>query len=259
MGQAEFVDFLIDSQLKQEAKDQQYATKEEIYSFEQDMKKLLVFLALSTSCFAADLQYLVDLRTALMDDIGITSATTFWSSTRLNRMINRSIRFVEAATKSNQITIGYELSNGVFRYSLGDTISQNGIEFAFWTPITANNNPTGLSYKPAKDFGKSVVTEPSIYTVWNNIIYISSLPATTDSVYFLCYRVSSDLAADSATTLLPKGAKRELVVDYAYLLCLKAERRFAELEQERNAFLTKFQLVTGIALKQAEVLAEPNP
>ncbi len=41
MTQAEFIDLLIESQLKQETKDIQYATKEEVYSFEQDMKKLL--------------------------------------------------------------------------------------------------------------------------------------------------------------------------------------------------------------------------
>ena len=41
MSQAEFIDFLIDSQLKQETKDENYVTREEIYSFEQDIKKLL--------------------------------------------------------------------------------------------------------------------------------------------------------------------------------------------------------------------------
>jgi hypothetical protein len=41
MGQAEFIDFLIGSQFKNETKEQQYATKEEVHSFEQDMKKLL--------------------------------------------------------------------------------------------------------------------------------------------------------------------------------------------------------------------------
>ena len=41
MSQAEFIDFLIDSQLKEETKDPQYATKEEVYFLEQDMKKLL--------------------------------------------------------------------------------------------------------------------------------------------------------------------------------------------------------------------------
>ncbi len=41
MSQAEFINFLIDSQLKQETKGTQYATKEEVYSFEQDMRKLL--------------------------------------------------------------------------------------------------------------------------------------------------------------------------------------------------------------------------
>ncbi len=41
MSQAEFIDFLIDSQLKEGPKGQQYATKEEIRSLELDIKKLL--------------------------------------------------------------------------------------------------------------------------------------------------------------------------------------------------------------------------
>ena len=44
MSQAEFINFLIDSQLIQEVKEQkekEYVTKEEIQSFEQDIKKLL--------------------------------------------------------------------------------------------------------------------------------------------------------------------------------------------------------------------------
>ena len=41
MSQAEFIEFLIDSQLKEKPKEQQYATKEEVRSFEQDIKKLL--------------------------------------------------------------------------------------------------------------------------------------------------------------------------------------------------------------------------
>ncbi len=41
MSQAEFINFLIDSQLKKETKEPQYATKEEVYYFEQDMRKLL--------------------------------------------------------------------------------------------------------------------------------------------------------------------------------------------------------------------------
>lgn len=45
MSRSDFIEFLIDSQLKQDTKDQppaaQYATKEEIQSLEQDMKKLL--------------------------------------------------------------------------------------------------------------------------------------------------------------------------------------------------------------------------
>ncbi len=45
MTQAEFIEFLIDSQLKESAKEpeggKKYATKEEMRSFEEDMKKLL--------------------------------------------------------------------------------------------------------------------------------------------------------------------------------------------------------------------------
>ncbi|MBA7625082.1 hypothetical protein ES703_32503 [subsurface metagenome] len=44
MSQTEFIDFLIDSQLKEKAKEpdeKQYATKEEVRSLEQDIKKLL--------------------------------------------------------------------------------------------------------------------------------------------------------------------------------------------------------------------------
>jgi len=45
MSQADFIDFLIDAQLKEEKKEQavdkKYATKEEVYAFEQDMRGLL--------------------------------------------------------------------------------------------------------------------------------------------------------------------------------------------------------------------------
>ena len=41
MSQAEFIEFLIDNQLKEKERDQKYATKEEVRTFEEDMKKLL--------------------------------------------------------------------------------------------------------------------------------------------------------------------------------------------------------------------------
>ena len=44
MSQAELIEFLIDSQLRERVKEQEhatYATKEEVRSFEQDIKKLL--------------------------------------------------------------------------------------------------------------------------------------------------------------------------------------------------------------------------
>lgn len=41
MSQAEFIDFLINSQLGPDVKEKQYVTKEEFRSFEQDIKKLL--------------------------------------------------------------------------------------------------------------------------------------------------------------------------------------------------------------------------
>lgn len=41
MSRAEFLEFLIDSPLKEESKGQQYITKDEFRSFELDIKKLL--------------------------------------------------------------------------------------------------------------------------------------------------------------------------------------------------------------------------
>jgi len=41
LSQAEFIELLIDSQLKDKEKDSKYATKEEVRAFQEDMKKLL--------------------------------------------------------------------------------------------------------------------------------------------------------------------------------------------------------------------------
>ena len=41
MGQAEFLDYLIDSQLKEKSEEQRYVTKEEIQSFQEEIKRLL--------------------------------------------------------------------------------------------------------------------------------------------------------------------------------------------------------------------------
>ncbi len=41
VSRADFIDFLIDGRLKEETKGQEYATKEELRSFELDIKKLL--------------------------------------------------------------------------------------------------------------------------------------------------------------------------------------------------------------------------
>jgi hypothetical protein len=41
MTQAEFIEFLIDNQLKEKEKDQKYASKEEVRAFQEDMRKLL--------------------------------------------------------------------------------------------------------------------------------------------------------------------------------------------------------------------------
>ena len=41
ISQAEFINFLIDSRLGKETKEPHYVTKEELRSFEQDMRKLL--------------------------------------------------------------------------------------------------------------------------------------------------------------------------------------------------------------------------
>jgi len=41
MSQAEFIDFLIDNQLKQVSENERYVTRETFYDFEQDIKDLL--------------------------------------------------------------------------------------------------------------------------------------------------------------------------------------------------------------------------
>ncbi len=41
MSQSDFIGFLIDNQLKEKETDQRFATKEEMRSFEEDIKKLL--------------------------------------------------------------------------------------------------------------------------------------------------------------------------------------------------------------------------
>ena len=41
MSQTEFIDFLINEQLKEEIKEEQYLTQEEFQSYKHDMKKLL--------------------------------------------------------------------------------------------------------------------------------------------------------------------------------------------------------------------------
>lgn len=41
MSQAEFIDFLIDNQLKQVSEDERYVTREKFYDFEQDIKDLM--------------------------------------------------------------------------------------------------------------------------------------------------------------------------------------------------------------------------
>ena len=41
MSQADFINFLIDSQFKKESKETKYATKDEFVAFEHDMKSLL--------------------------------------------------------------------------------------------------------------------------------------------------------------------------------------------------------------------------
>ena len=41
MSQAEFLHFLIDTQLKEESNKQQYATKQEVHTLEEDIKHLL--------------------------------------------------------------------------------------------------------------------------------------------------------------------------------------------------------------------------
>lgn len=229
------------------------------------MKKLLIpviLCILSVSAQAADLGYLVDVRNAIMDGLGISTPTNFFTTEKLNRIANRAIKFVEDATQSSEETIGFATVDGVFRYPITDsTIAQNGIKFMYRLPASEELEPQGLVYKPINEFTLGGKTDGTvIYSLWQNTIYVSRVPVSDgDSLYALAYKVSYDLDSDSSIVPLPRGWKRELAVLYALKLCAEAQQNEAKTVRLWNEWKEAWQIATGIPFKQAESLNPTNP
>lgn len=233
------------------------------------MKKLFIFILIcalsATTAKCADLKYLVDMRTALMDMCGIRTATDYLTSTALNRAVNRGIKFVESGTKTNQEITGFVMRAEKFRYALEDSISQNGVE-AVWLLNTENLGdnealePLGLSYKPMSEFSKGKFTSTEVFTTWDNVIFISKPPSEDyDSLYAFTYKVTSDLTGDSSIVPLPIGWKRELAVLYAYKIILEGQQNDAKATRIWNEWKEQWQLQTGTVFKEAEPLNQTNP
>jgi hypothetical protein len=225
------------------------------------MKKwiLALLLVVCSTALSADLKYLVDMRTGLMDMLSLDAPTAFYTSARLNRVLNRGITFVQEATKIKQVSLAYQFDT-TYRYSLPDSVTYNGVAFAYaYQVVNQIRQPAGLSYKDMTDFSKAKFTDPSIYTLWNNVVYISSVPKQSDSVYFLCYQTTSDLATDSAIVQIPKRSYRELALNYAYWLCLTADRNYAQANTQWQNFTTMFQMATGLQYKQPEPVRPNTP
>lgn len=230
------------------------------------MRKLIIFILLCAVPLsitrAADLKYLVDMRTALMDMLGITAPTDFFTAASLNRKLNRGLKFVEQSTKSNQETTGFRTEAGKFRYSLADSIAQNGVDAVFFYPTESGEDlvPLGLSYKPMKEFGKGKSSEIQAYTLWDNILYVTAPPTEGyDSLFAFTYKVTGDLTADSSIVPLPIGWKRELAVLYAFKLCAEAQQNDTKATRIWNEIKEQWQMQTGTELKEPEQLNQENP
>lgn len=228
------------------------------------IKKLLIFVlvcALGSSARSADLKYLVDMRTALIDCFGLSGTTDFYTTAKLNRWVNRAVKFVEAATKSSQRIVRWKLVQFKMEYALDDTVDLNGVEFAYITKSSVD--PIGLSYKPMAEFKIGEIKETQFYTLWANRILLNwqgnANESSLDSLCAMVYNASFDLSSDSSVVPLPRGAKRELAVDYAYILGLKASGQYTLADAEWQKWLIKYQLVMGSTFKQSEQLSPGNP
>ena len=229
------------------------------------MRRLLItalVLALTAEAFSADLKYLVDMRNAIMDGLGISTPTNFFPTTKLDRFANRGIKFVEDATQTSETIIGLETSEGKFRYPITDTtIAFNGVKYVYKIPTAAELEPQGLAYKPINEFVLGAkIDNTSIYSIWDNTLYVSKAPDQNgDSLYVLAYQVAYDLASDSSIVPLPRGWKRELAVLYALKLCAEAQQNEAKAVRLWNEWKELWQIATGVPFKQTEVLNPTNP
>lgn len=225
------------------------------------MKKWILILCLlvSTNLRADDLKYLVDMRVGLMDMLSLDAPSSFYTTARLNRVINRGITFVQEATKTKQVSLAYIFTDD-YRYELPDSISYNGVAFAYvFKIIDKVRQPVGLSFREMTDFSKAKFVEPSVYTLWGNTVYISRVPTTYDSVYFLAYQVTDAISADADLVQIPQRSYRELVLNYAYYLCLIADRNYQQANTQWQTFTTLFQMATGLQFKQTEPLRPTTP
>jgi hypothetical protein len=209
----------------------------------------------------ADLKYLVDARTALLDMLGLRAPSDFFTTDALNRILNRGFKFVEQSTKSNQETTGFRVMIDKFRYSLADSISQNGVDAVFFYPAETGSKlePLGLSYKPMKEFGRLKGDDIQAYTLWDNVLYITKPPADDyDSLFAFTYKVTGDLTTDSAIVPLPIGWKRELAVLYAFKLCAESQQNDTKATRIWNEIKEQWQMQTGTELKEPENVNEEN-
>lgn len=217
---------------------------------------VLVFvLTVLPTIHAQDLSTLGEMVTALKDDLGFDSSVTAqnYPTRKLYRVVNRAINFIETTTKCREDRIPIVMTPNKFAYPLGDSISYNGVEGAYIVPRTGAIFARGLAIKPTVDLGKPDVDGVVGYEVVDHTVVLTKTPTAADTLYVNVFKESAEIGADSSTILMPRKY-RELVLQYAYYLCLRSELRRDDARAEWEAFLVKFQLVTGQSLKQAEPL-----
>ncbi len=222
------------------------------------MRQLLLCLMLlvTTPVLAGDLATLADMRTALADDLGLTDTTVFWNTAHQNRLVNRGITFVEEALKERQVILEFAVSPGTFIYDLGDTVAQNSVVAAYILSSDGELKVQGLAFREMSEFGASEYAEPKVYYLWDNTMVLAGPALENGTLYVMARMLSVDLTLDTSSVQISQGAKRDLAVGYALVLGFKAEQRHNLATQEFQEWLTKFQLITGIAIKEPEKLGK---
>lgn len=222
------------------------------------MRQLLLCLMLlvTTTVLAGDLATLADMRTALADDLGLQDTTVFWNTAHQNRLVNRAITFVEEALKQRQVILEFAVSAGTFIYDLGDTVAQNSVAAAYILSTAGELKVQGLAFREMSEFGASEYSEPKVYYLWSNSLVVAAPAIEYGTLYVMARMKSADLDLDTSSVQITQGAKRELAVGYALIQGFKAEQRHNLATQEFQEWLTKFQLITGIAIKEPEKLGK---